>query len=129
MVCPECGGGNAPGADRCGHCGADLAAWRRPPALITVRRAGRRRGAGGAAYAVGVAMILPLALAGYIEATSDLRLAPVPLIVALLLAAGGAEVLLRASSAGPDAMPRRARGPARGRGRGRAREPFAAGGG
>lgn len=97
MVCPECGGGNAPQADRCASCGADLSAWRRPPSLFTARRAPREARGRGVSLVLGTAMILPLALAGYVEATSDLRLEPVPLLLAVLLAAGGCEVILRAT--------------------------------
>lgn len=102
MVCPECGAANVAGADRCGQCGADLVlSAHGAPRFMAAGRAGPYAVRPLAGTLVGVALILPLALAGYVEAESDLRLAPVPLVIALLLAIAGFEVLLRATGRDP----------------------------
>lgn len=108
MVCPECGGGNPPDADRCGHCGGDLTlAVARSRSLWTARRAGRYAVAPLTALLIGMLLIIPLAVAAFIEMDSGLRLAPVPLLLAVLLAVTGFEILLRAAGRDPQATARR----------------------
>lgn len=108
MVCPECGGGNAPGSESCGHCGSDLTLLAlRGQSLWTARRAGSYRVAPLLALMAGIALILPLIAAAFVEMDSDLRLAPVPLLLAVLLAVTGFEVLLRAAGRDPQERARR----------------------
>ncbi|MBE3589952.1 MAG: hypothetical protein IMW98_08680 [Firmicutes bacterium] len=106
MTCPECGAMNGPAAERCAHCGAALAPWR-GEAFLTARRAGAYRVRPLLALLLGVLLILPLALAALVEMESGLRLAPVPLVLAVLLAVAGFEVLLRAAGRDPQAAARR----------------------
>lgn len=106
MICPDCGALNVPTAERCAHCGAALAPWR-GEGLLTSRRAGPYRASSLAALVIGVLLILPLALAALVEMESGLRLEPVPLVIAVLMAVAGFELLLRAAGRDPQAVARR----------------------
>ncbi|MDI3269733.1 MAG: zinc ribbon domain-containing protein [Bacillota bacterium] len=94
MICPHCGAGILAGTETCPACGQETAV----PVLSLSRRPWVRLGAGLG----GTLLLLPLLGAAWIEWTTALRLEPLPLAVAVLLAGAGMELLLRSLGRRPE---------------------------
>lgn len=93
MICPHCGVSLLPGTEVCPACGEETA--------LSLPR-GPRPWARLWAGLGGTLLLLPLVGAAWIEWTAALRLKPLPLAVAVLMAAAGLEILLRSLGRRPE---------------------------